>query len=127
MDTVNFLAQFWGFTLVIFGLIFLIKPKNITTIFHILEDEKMLFLLGLVNIILGILLVLTYNVWEVSFKTIITLLGWLILLRGVIMLFFPEFFQKKIAFVKSKLDWAQYAFVGFVVFGCALVYLGISA
>ena len=123
MEIVNFLANMWGFLFVVLGLIFLIQPKNIAHIFSLVEQPITLFLAGLINLVLGIVLVLTYNVWDSSWKVIITMLGWLVLLRGVLILLSPETVKKIVEKVKTKTDWISIGLVIFVIIGCVLIYL----
>ena len=90
MEIVNFLALLWGFILVIIPLSFLVNSKNTKTIFHIVEDEKMLLLIGMISTILGIVSIVTYNIFDKSWQILITLLGWIILIKGIVLLFTPK-------------------------------------
>ncbi len=127
MTIVNFLAELWGFSIVIICFALLIKPKNIECLLALVEDSATLFLLGLINVILGVALVLSYNVWELNWEVIITIVGWLVLLRGVIILFFPEFIHAVVAKVKTQyLNILPMVLVVGVLLGCALVYLGLT-
>ncbi len=127
MEIVNFLAQLWGFCFIIISLAFLVRQMYIEHFFSLMEDAKNLLLFGLVNVMTGIALILFYNVWESSWHVIITVLGWLVTIRGVALLFLPGMVQKGLAKVKSKTEWIPVGLVVFVLFGCILVYLGVAA
>lgn len=122
MEIVNFLAELFGFSLIIVSLAFLINPKNITHIFNLIEDEKVLLLVGIINIVLGVALVLSYNVWDQSWKVLVTILGWLVIARGAIILFLPNVVKKVATELKSHRDWVSILFVACVILGCVLVY-----
>src|SRR5258706_12884852 len=126
METVNFLAQLFGFSLILVCLSFLISQKNARNIFHLVEDEKLLLLVGIINIVLGIALVLTYNIWDSSWKVIVTVLEWLIIVKGSLILFLPDVTKKIIENFKSKMSWMPVMFFAGVLLGCLLVYFGMS-
>ena len=124
MLLVNYLAQLWGFSLIVVSLAFLVNPKNTKTIFRLAEDEKILFLVGIINVILGVALVLAYNIWASNWKTIITIIGWLVVIRGCLILFLPDFVKEMVEKVKRNTDWIPPVFVVCVLLGCFLVYMG---
>lgn len=126
MDAVHFLAELWGFSLIIVSLAFLVNPKNIKHVMAMAEDEKVLLLVGIINVVLGVALVLTYHVFDTSWKTTITLLGYLVLARGGIILFLPKTIKNIIAKVKENHNWIEAIFVVAVILGCVLVYLGLT-
>ena len=90
MDQSIFLAKFWGWYLIIFFLILSLNPKRIQQIFIDLKDEKFLILFSFLAIIIGLLNILFHNIWEPSYKLIITLIGWLALYLGLALFVFPK-------------------------------------
>lgn len=125
MKTVNFLAQLWGFSLVIISLSLLINPKRAKNILYVIEDEGALLLHGIMRVILGVAMVLTYNVWDISWKLIITILGWLLLLSGTGILFIPSWIAKIIAKIKNG-DLIPIGLTFLVLLGCALIYFSFT-
>lgn len=123
MQIVNFLAKLWGFSMIITCLA-LLFPKNVRRVFSILENQGSLFLIGLINTVLGIALILTYNIWDGSWRVFISLLAWLILARGLVVLFFPGFVEKVALKMKSKTGLLSFLFLIFIFLGCFLVYEG---
>ena len=90
MDVSVFLAKFWGWYLIIFFLILSINPKRIKQIFNDLKDEKFLIVTSFLAIIVGLLNILSHNIWEPNWKLVITLLGWLALFIGLSLFMFPK-------------------------------------
>ena len=48
---------------------------------------------GLYAVLMGLLVVLTHNIWTSDLRVIVTVLGWLALASGVVLLFVPEVYQ----------------------------------
>jgi len=90
MDTSLFLAKFWGWYLIIFFLILSLNPKRIKQIFTDLKDEKFLIITAFVAINVGLVNILFHNVWELNWKLIITLIGWISLFIGLALFIFPN-------------------------------------
>jgi hypothetical protein len=90
MDNSIFLAKFWGWYLIIFFLILSFNPKRIKQIFTDLNDEKFLIMTAFLAIIVGLLNILFHNIWEPSWKLIITLIGWISLFIGLALFIFPN-------------------------------------
>ena len=81
---------------------------------------------GIVRVVLGIAMVLTYNVWDMSWKTIISILGWLLLLSGAGLLFLPQLVEKAIAKLRNS-DILSIVLTCIVLLGCVLIYFGFTA
>lgn len=90
MDNSIFLAKFWGWYLIIFFLILSFNPKRIKQIFTDLNDEKFLIITAFIAIIVGLLNILFHNIWELSWKLIITFIGWISLFIGLALFIFPN-------------------------------------
>ena len=91
MENVStFLAEFWGWYLIIFFVILSFNPKRIKQIFEDLRDEKFLILSAFLAIIIGLINILIHNIWEPNWKLIITLLGWVSLFIGLSLFIFPQ-------------------------------------
>ena len=79
---------------------------------------------GVVNLIVGLLIVLNHNVWEDVPTIIVSLTGWIALLKGAGYIVLPNFS------VKAVEIWGErYAVAGFlsIVIGAYLIFLGFFA
>lgn len=103
MDSSIFLAKFWGWYLIIFFLILSFNPKRIKQIFTDLKDEKFLIISSFIAIIVGLLNIIFHNVWELSWKLIITLIGWTSLYIGLSLFIFPKRTVSVLDFINLKL------------------------
>ncbi|EDP70423.1 hypothetical protein FBALC1_06688 [Flavobacteriales bacterium ALC-1] len=114
MDNTVFLAKFWGWYLIIFFLILSLNPKRIKQIFNDLKDEKFLIVFAFMAIIIGLLNILFHNIWEPSYKLIITLIGWLSLFIGLALFSFPKQTVTWLEFINIKLVQVIYTLLFFI-------------
>lgn len=114
MDTTIFLAKFWGWYLLIFFFILSFNPKRIKQIFDDLKDEKFLILTSFIAIIVGLLNILSHNIWEPNWKLIITLIGWQSLLIGLSLFIFPKKTIYWLSYINVKLVQVIYTLLFFI-------------
>lgn len=90
MNTI-FLATVIGWYLVIFSLIILFKQAYVRSVLtDIMLSRGLFFIMAALAFIVGLLIVVSHNVWVMGWPVIITIFGWLILLGSLFRLFFPE-------------------------------------
>ena len=90
MENISFfLAKFWGWYLIIFFTILSFNPKRILQLLKDLQDQKFVILISFTAIIIGLLNILTHNIWEADWRLIITLIGWVSLIIGLSLFIFP--------------------------------------
>ncbi|MBN2224707.1 MAG: hypothetical protein JW765_08560 [Deltaproteobacteria bacterium] len=63
------------------------------------DSPALLFLTGILTLVLGFVLVVSHNVWVMGWTVIITIFGWLALVKGFMILAFPGFY----GYIGSKL------------------------
>lgn len=92
MDTSHFLAKLIGLMLLIAGAMLIFnrndRIKLITDNLH--NQPAMLMLAGMINVLLGLLIILFHPYWHMNWTLLITLIGYLILAKGLIRLFAPQ-------------------------------------
>src|SRR4029077_3388457 len=87
-----FLARLLGPLLLIVGAGILINPKPFRTMAgEVIRSLTLVYLFGLLDLAAGLAIVLVHNIWVVNWRVIITLLGWLMLIRGAVRVLAPEF------------------------------------
>ena len=95
MDTALIATKLLGTYLIVSGLFLLLRGKTIP---HLLKDffghPAIVYLTGILLVFLSALLIITNNVWDGTWQTLITVLAWIILLKGLGYIFFPEALQK---------------------------------
>ena len=88
-----------------------------------IKSEGLTYFTGFVAVILGMLLVLSHNVWAQNWTTLITIIGWAILIKGVMILAFPKF----MSFFKSWVVNSQIIGLVMLVLGLVFGYFGFIA
>ncbi|MAG29073.1 hypothetical protein CL632_02930 [bacterium] len=100
MDTTTFLAQVFGVYLTVVGIAIFIRRKNMQQILaDFQKNAYLVFFIGVVLLVVGFIILKYHNIWVGTTETIITLLAWLMLLKGVLYIGLP------IKSFKSMLDW----------------------
>ena len=91
MDITILVAKILGVYLVVAGLFLLIKGKSIP---HLLKDffdhPATVYLTGIILIFLSSMYLIQYNIWDGSWKTVVTFFVWLVMLKGVTYVFAPK-------------------------------------
>jgi hypothetical protein len=124
-----FLARLIGLFTIIVGLsLGLHKQQSVATINAIVHAPEPLLVMGLIALVAGLAMVLRHNVWSGgALPVVITLLGWIILLRAVLLLFLSS---ATVANVLAAVDFGGlfYAYMGdVIVIGLWLTYAGFTS
>ena len=91
MQTSIFIARLIGPVLLVTGVALLVNRKDFDALVQeFLRSRALLLLVALVDLAVGLAIVLTHNVWVADWRIIITLLGWLLLVRGAVRLLIPD-------------------------------------
>ncbi|OGG48951.1 hypothetical protein A3G63_01790 [Candidatus Kaiserbacteria bacterium RIFCSPLOWO2_12_FULL_52_8] len=123
MDISLVVAQIVGAYLIISGLFLIFRGKTLP---RLLQDffghPAVVYLTGIILVFLSLLYLLQNNVWDNSWRTVITVVAWLVLLKGLAYIFIPDALHKMVN--KKLLDTLNvYGIVAFVA-GLSLFYLG---
>ncbi|AWN73887.1 hypothetical protein LEAN103870_00745 [Legionella anisa] len=87
----NFLASVLGWYLVIVSLLLLVRREVVVTAMKELMGQRALMLVvGTITLIIGLLMVLSHNVWVMGWPVIVTVFSWLILIGGLFRLYCPD-------------------------------------
>ncbi|QFZ53689.1 hypothetical protein FEZ18_02155 [Oceanihabitans sp. IOP_32] len=119
MDYSMFLAKFWGWYLIIYFTILSFNPKRIKQFFVYLNNDKFLIISSFLAIMMGLINILLHNVWEFSWKLIITIIAWSSLVIGLSLFIFP---RRTIAFLKYiNVKWVQVIYTLLLLVGLYLL------
>ena len=95
MTITYFLAFALGWYLVITGLLLLLRRDVvIAATSNLMEQPGQLLIIAFITIILGLLMVISHNIWVMHWPVVITRLAWTIYISGLIRLFCPELVHK---------------------------------
>jgi hypothetical protein len=90
MNIANILAVLMGSSLVIIGITIFNKPYFNAVMTDLANSKGLLWLTGLITFVMGTVIVALYNVWSADWRVIVTLLGWLTVIKGAVILLFPS-------------------------------------
>ena len=83
MQASIFIARLLGPILLVIGAGILINPSLFRTVgTELARSATLVYLFGVVDLAAGLAIVLTHNVWLASWRVLITLIGWLLVIRG---------------------------------------------
>jgi hypothetical protein len=91
MQASIFLARLLGPALLIVGIGVLLNQsyyRAMTTQF--VASKPLFYLAAVIGVVAGLAIVLVHNVWTADWRVLITLLGWINLLRGAATILLPE-------------------------------------
>lgn len=124
METSILIAKIIGLIYLSFGVGILLNgsfyKKEIP---KLLENTAYLILGGFLAIIVGVLIIDNHNYWVKNWTIVITLIGWMALLKGIMLLAFPTLVKLFEPLFKSE---NFYKFLGplVLIFGLIFTYLG---
>ena len=127
MDLSIFVAQVAAIVYLAIGVGILVDKKYYDKVFDsLMKDMTAMYLGGFVALLAGYSLVTFHNDWVKSWEVLVTILGWLALIKGVMLLAFPSTFLSVVKpWVKSK-NLSGMAAVA-VVLGLVFGYFGFVA
>ena len=90
MNTSRFIARLVGPLFLVMGLGMVIEGDLVRALSQeFLSNISLIYLAGMLTLVAGLAIINTHNVWEANWRVIVTILGWLAVIGGVIRLLFP--------------------------------------
>lgn len=119
-----FYAQVIGLWLFLLGLAMVVHQARFKkTVTDTLGNASVNSLSGMVALGLGLLIVVSHNIWVSDWAVVVTLFGWVLLIQGVVRLFWPEVFSKM---MKDMIAGSGYTILSWVwlIVGIYLIWAG---
>lgn len=115
MDLSLFLARFLGlYMLIIFGIWVSRKKQFEAGLRSVVESNVGFTLTAIIQIILGLLIVLSHPIWSYSWQGLITLFGFLAIFQGIMRLAFPDEIKPYMVNALGKGSWMMLAFLAII-------------
>jgi hypothetical protein len=126
MELSLYLAQLMSVPLVVLGLAFLLRNKYYAKAYKAwIGNEGLMLFTAMVVLVVGVALVLVHNVWVASWEVLITIVGWGMVLKGVLLALLPKEMDSLVATLMKKQGWILYfGGVLWVIGGLVLGYFG---
>jgi hypothetical protein len=85
------LASIFGPFLMIMGFWVLFYRSNmVKVVASIKATPGIMYMMGIVNLLVGLAVVSAFNMWTWQLSLLVTLVGWVVLVRGLLAFFFPQ-------------------------------------
>jgi hypothetical protein len=86
-----FLATVLGWYLVIFSLFLILQVERANMVMSdVMSHRGVFFLMAVITLILGLLMVASHNIWVMGWPVVITIFSWLILIGGLVRVFYTD-------------------------------------
>ena len=125
MNATLFIARMFGLYIIIMASILLFRRGIFIKFMEdFSKNYAVAFLTGIFTLIIGLAIVLTHNIWIWNWTVIITIVGWLSLIKGIWFIAFPDSMSKFASFyAKAKVFPVVHAVIALLV-GIYLTYMG---
>ena len=116
-------AKILGLYLVVSGLFMVFRGKTLPHMIKDLFDHPaVLYLAGVILIFLSSLFLLQGNIWDGTWRTIITIIAWATLIKGVVYILAPEMLRQMVT--KKLMDTVNLYGIVAIIAGVYLFYIG---
>ncbi len=126
MDYSILLAKIFGIYLIIVSLAMLLNRHSMRLIFHALNTEEVPFFSGFAILLVGLIIVFSHNIWTDDFRIVITLLGWMAVIKGAIRLIAPDVIVNMTKVVKKSPEIMMVSLILCLLLGMYLTVAGFA-
>lgn len=126
MELSIFLAKTWGVYTLIAFVVLLIKKKEFKKLIQNLDNGMFYLYGGFLSLGIGIPHVIGHSIWTMDFRSVVTLLGWASLVKGIFLLLIPKA-SKKMANTLVASGFYQMLLFVYLLIGVYLTYVGFTA
>jgi hypothetical protein len=98
MDRSKYIARLMGPVMLVIGigmaLGLIIEGESYSSLLkEFIGSRALIFITGVLALLAGLAIVNAHNLWVRDWRVIVTILGWLLVLRGIMLLLFPAIVQ----------------------------------
>lgn len=119
MTDTKFFLQFFGYIMILIGLAMLISKSSREELINRSNDNIMFF--GFISLIIGLPIIIVHNKWVGIWEAIISLIGWLLVIKGFIRILNLPYFNKSRENKLSESMLKKYSFV-IIIIGGVFIY-----
>lgn len=128
MERSIFIARIFALCYLIMGTAFLLNRKAFQRVMEdFSKNAALVFFSGLFALVIGVVMILSHNIWVANWTVIITIIGWLALIKGIWIIVFPNSVSKFMQFYqKNETPLIVHSIVA-LIFGMVLAFFGFFA
>ena len=91
MSNSKYIAGFMGPLLAVIGLSMLLNPSLFPAmVSQLASNYGLVFVTGILALVAGLAIVRAHNIWEASWRVVVTIFGWLAIIGGVARMILPD-------------------------------------
>lgn len=121
-----YLARVWGLGSILMCAGLLLNQRTfIGMMEHLQADNIGILIAGVLALGIGVAQVVGFNSWTVDYRGLVTLFGWVSLLKGIAIIFVPGY-MARFAQVFIKETWYVALVALFLILGAYLCYAGFA-
>lgn len=91
MDILTLTVKIMGVYLVVSGLFLVIRGKSVPLLLKdFFSHPAIVYLTGIILVFLSSMYLIQYNIWDNTWKTVVTVFAWLVMLKGLAYIFIPQ-------------------------------------
>lgn len=124
METL-FFAKLLGLYFLIVGLVVMFRRKSIMpTVSEIVKNRSLLLIVALVELLAGLSIIINYTEVSTSLEGIVSLVGWMLVVEGIVYLALPARYTQKMVRSFNKPAWYVGGGIVAALLGAYLAALG---
>lgn len=123
MDLSLAVAKVLGMYLIISGFFLIVRGKTVPRLLQdFYEHPAIMYLTGIILVFLSSMVLIEHNIWDGTWRTIITVLVWAVFLKGIAYIFIPEALHRMVT--KKVLQAINLYGIVALIAGLSLFYVG---
>ena len=125
MGTSIFIARVFGLCYLVLGVGLLFNRKAFQQVMgDFCKNAALVFFAGIFALVVGVVIILTHNVWVANWTVMITIIGWLGFIKGIWIIVFPNTVPKFMQAYQKNENLLIVHSIGVFVFGAVLTFFG---
>lgn len=125
MELTILLSKVFGIYLIIGGLAYTMRQRYFMSVVRDFVEHKMLrYIIAISELVAGLFLIMTHNVWESWPEGIVSLVGWMLAVEGAFYMLAPDSWVRKMLRIFNKRGWYLAGGIISLLLGLYLVNFG---
>jgi hypothetical protein len=123
MTLTVYLARFFGVYIAVMGIVMIVRREAMLQLMSAFIDQRpLIFVLAMLRVLIGLAVVLAHNEWRGTVAIVVSLIGWITLLRGIALMLLPADTERKVLVFFERGSQYHAAAIIAIVFGLWLSY-----
>lgn len=127
MDLSKYLSKVIGLYQILIGLAMLLNMQQFRIdILKLMHNGPLMLYAGCLTVIIGLLIVVGHNIWQWRWNVLVTIAGWIILIKGFTLVMFPHTLDDFTIYLFTHSNVTYSVAIGDILLGVLFCYLGFS-